>query len=189
MTARLRIRDGGGIMRVIRRISLRDRSNQPVTIQRVRVRDAGGTLRTVFAAISATIAPNPVEGLITVAVSGNIPTSSATVTVVGGLAPYTYAWTLKGTSAYAWTIGTPTAATTIFTAAAVPEGQLAQAVFTVAVTDAGGAVVNADVIANARNNYGLGAGTGVGAGSGTSGTGGTDPMPGGGYGGPPTVIP
>jgi hypothetical protein len=183
---RIRIRDGDNILQVVKRISLRDSAGQPVLIRRVRVRDSGGTLRTVFAGLSVTISPNPVEGLGTSGATADVTTAAAIATAEGFVTP-TYSWALKGTSSYSWTIGTATAASTTFTALSVPDGAFATAVFTVTVTSSDGSVLYADVTANARNNYTLGTGTG-GSSSG-SGTGITPTPYGGGYSNPDTAYP
>ena len=187
MSGRLRIRDGAGVMREIKQIHVRDSNNQAIEIKRIRVKDGGGVLRTVFAGLGITVSPNPVDGLGTSGATADVTTAATVVTATGFVSP-TYSWALKGTSPYAWTITAPTAATTAFTAAAVPNAAYATAVFTVTVTDSDGSKLFADVTAEARNNYTIGTGAGSGSTSGSAPSGGTGAGAGG-YTGPRPAIP
>lgn len=78
----------------------------------------------------------------------NITTGAVRASVTGALGSPTYAWVQTGASAYTWTINSPSAASTTFTAASVGAGSDASAAFTCIVTDSGRttyAVVTANV--------------------------------------------
>lgn len=81
----------------------------------------------------------------------NITTASVTITPSGGVPSYTHAWTQLGTSTLTWTIGSPAAATTSFTAQNVPEGTIEVVTFKDTVTDAAGNVATKIITANARH--------------------------------------
>lgn len=82
----------------------------------------------------------------------NITTNSTLASVSGGTAPFTYAWTQYGSSPDTWTINSPSASTTSFTATSVPTGVSATASFKITVTDAAGVVATAIVNAQADND-------------------------------------
>lgn len=179
MVARIRMRDAGGVSRTITRVRIRDETGTLRTIKRVRGRDASGTLRTYMDALAVVISPATADGYVAGTVTQDVTTGSVLASVTGGTAPYTYAWAQTGTpSPYTWTIGTAAAASTTFTATALPVGVVATQVFRVTVTDAAGTVVLWDVFATARNNNDLsggGSGEGYAAGGGGGPGGVTNP--------------
>lgn len=153
MVAQIRLRDAGGNLRTVARIRARDASGELRTIQRIRIRDASNVLRTVWYALTALISPSPINGSYrgSSASPQDIATSSVIAAVSGGIPSYSYAWAQVGVSAYSWTIGTPTAASTNFTAASVENGSEATATFSVTVTDSTGSTATDQVVATARN--------------------------------------
>lgn len=145
MAARLRMRDAGGILRTVVRIRMRDAGNIFRTIQRIRMRDAGGVLRTVFQYLTAT--PSTTNSLTTgsgLASSGTVTSPPVTITVAGGVAAFTYAWSFVSGSAVI-TITSPTAASTTFSGV-IAAGPTEVANYICTVTDSTGAVVNSDVV-------------------------------------------
>jgi hypothetical protein len=64
-----------------------------------------------------------------------ITTTIATVSVTGGVAPYTYAWVLLSGDPFAWVINAPTSSATNFTCTNTG-GDFATATFQCTVTDA-----------------------------------------------------
>lgn len=153
MTARLRLRDAAGTLRTITRLRIRDETGVLRTIGRIRIRDASNVLQIVYQNLVASISPPTTEGAYrgTSAAAQNIAVSSVIATPVGGTPAYTYAWVQVGSSAYTWTIGASTSATTDFTATSIPLGAVATATFQVTVTDSGGSTATATVTATARN--------------------------------------
>lgn len=80
----------------------------------------------------------------------NVPTNTVTVTVSGGTAPYSYLWTeIPGD--FDWSIGSPNAASTRFTALDVAAGDQYFTSFECTVTDARGRTGSVIVEANAFN--------------------------------------
>lgn len=132
---RVRVRDASNTLRTLARIRIRDASNTLRQIQRIRIRDAGGTLRTVWQffslSLSATNAYGFAHGL---ASHGAVNSASVTVTVTGGVAPYTYLWQYVSGDV-AITPNSPTAATTQFGSASVTDGISRFATYNCKVTD------------------------------------------------------
>lgn len=151
--ARLRIRDAGGTLRTIVRVRMRDQAGVLKTLQRIRARSTSNDLQIVFQPFAASITPSPVDGYLAGTVTANVTTSSVTAAATGGTAAYTYAWSQIGTSPYTWTINSPAAASTSFTAASVEVGAYATNLFKVIITDANGATATANVSASVRNAY------------------------------------
>lgn len=152
---RIRVRDAGGTLRTITRIRLRDATGTLRTISRIRGRDTSGTLRTFFDSLSVTVSPSTADGYVAGASTQNVDTGSVLATATGGTTPYSYAWTQVGTSPYTWTISSPAAASTYFTAQSLPVGVAATNTFRVTVTDASSFIAAWDVFATARNNNSL----------------------------------
>lgn len=101
----------------------------------ISIRDFYGTSNTP-PPLSASISPNPTYGSRTGA--GSVTAGPATVAPSGGVAPYSYSW--SRVSGDAFTINSPTAYATTFTAA-VPAGVLRFGIYQCVVTDSLGATV------------------------------------------------
>lgn len=145
MAAQTRIRNASGTLRTVARIRMRDAGGVLRTIQRIRMRDTTGTLRTVFQYLSAVISATKSASASGAFSSGVVTTATETVTVSGGTAPYTYAWTrVAGNLAIVATA--PAAATTNFQATVTDSGSPYIAYFQVTVTDTNGAVVTSNMI-------------------------------------------
>lgn len=146
MTAQIRLRDESNTLRTIIGIKMRDAGGIMRNITRVRMRDASNILRTVFGALSVS-ANTPVSGT-----SGTSPvtSSTSTVTVTGGVAPYTYLWRAYLNDAPTYNpngiaILTPTANSTAFRRTmAVPD--VIDGSFECEVTDALGAVIVTNLV-------------------------------------------
>lgn len=153
MVAQIRIRDGGGTLRTLSRVRMRDGAGVLRFIKRIRVRDGGGTLRTVWQALDVSVSPPNATGNYrgSSVAPQNISTASVVASPVGGFAPFTYAWSEVGASAYSWTISAPAGATTKFTAAAVGIGENATQTFRVVVTDSTGNTATTEVTATVLN--------------------------------------
>jgi hypothetical protein len=91
------------------------------------------TVRIVRAAMTATASPG---SLYKVGIASSQTTSSTTVTVTGGVSPYTYSW--SKVSGDTLTVDSPTAATTTFTATGLVEGDSRDATYRCTVTDSTG---------------------------------------------------
>lgn len=138
---RLRLRDGGGILRTILRVRMRDSGNTLRTIQDIKMRDGGSTLRVVFTYLSVTLNTyyvSKTQSSTTQPVS--LTTSVVTGTLSGGIAPYTYTWTLVGSPEI--TIATPINLSTTFYVTAPDDGVQYEAVATLTVADANGATAD-----------------------------------------------
>ncbi len=150
---RIKLRDASGTSQTIKRVRFRDADNVLQTMSRIRGRNAAGALQTFFEGLSVTISPSTADGYVAGSTTQNVTTGAVLAVVTGGTTPYTYAWTQTGTpSPYTWTIDTPTAASTTFTANSLPVGVVATQVFRVTVTDTSSVSVAWDVFATARNN-------------------------------------
>jgi hypothetical protein len=132
---------------------MRDDGGQLRTIQRVRARDASNVLRTVWQALSAVSNRPTVTGTASSSSAASVTTNSATITVLGGTAPFTYAWTVGVSDGGAWSADSPTAATTTFACAGVGPGDLYTAELICTVTDAGGATTRVVIDGQAANTY------------------------------------
>ena len=145
----LKIRDAG-ILRTIKRMRFMD-AGALRSIKTLKVMD-NGTLRLVatFAdALSAVVNPSRVTGTVTAssgAPSASVPTGLANAVVTGGLAPFSYAWSLLSTDGATPSITNPTSASTRFTCT-VPNNETVNASFRVTVTDSTGATTTADCTA------------------------------------------
>lgn len=122
----------GGILRPIRRIS---------------VQDVSGALRVVYVSIAVTA--NFSEFSVSGSSSLLTISPSASVTVTGGTAPFTYAWTVVSTNGAP---GTPTAltatsSTTAFRASALQAEDPLEVLFRCTVTDSTAATATVDVTA------------------------------------------
>lgn len=102
-------------------------------------------------AIAVTLSPTSVSGWSDPGATANISTASVLATPNGGVTPYTYSWARVDSSAYTWTIGTPTAASTNFTGNSIPVGVNTGATFEVTVTDAAGNKAKKQINATVRN--------------------------------------
>lgn len=95
--------------------------------------------------------------------TGGTATTIATGSVIaspsGGVSPYTYAWAQISTSPYTWSIASPAAASTSFSAANIPEGVRDSVTFQVTVTDASGTTATASLVATVRNKVPFPGGT------------------------------
>lgn len=145
MAAQVKIRDASGTLRTVARIRMRDAGGVLRTIQRIRMRDASGTLRTVFQFLTATISTALAASDAGAASSGVVTTANETVTVTGGTAPYTYAWT-RVAGNLAVTATAPAANITSFQATVTDSGSPYITYFQVTVTDASGATVTSNII-------------------------------------------
>lgn len=115
---------------------------------------SGGMGSSGGGALNIDIAFSPatqVSGFVDNAAPTNVTTGSVLATPSGGIAPYTYAWARKDVSAYTWTIGTASAATTNFTCQAVEVGVSTQAIFELTVTDSLGNKGKKSITAKAKN--------------------------------------
>lgn len=89
------VRDAANVARTIAAFQVRDGGNVARNISEIRVRDSNNVSRIVYMSVSpltGSISPNPVSQ---VSYSSNtIGSPTVTATPSGGLAPYTYSWTL-----------------------------------------------------------------------------------------------
>lgn len=81
--------------------------------------------------------------------SAYVQTPSVIISVAGGKAPYTFAWTLIEAISSGWTIGSPSGSTTTFTAGPLALESTADAIFECVVTDANGKTGSVQVSASA----------------------------------------
>ncbi len=138
--------------RTITNVKARDASNTLRQCQFVRVRDAGNVLRTVWAFLTAAATPSAVTGYANSASPININTSGAVAAPSGGTPPYSYAWARTDGGGDAWTINSPSAASTTFQATGVNPGDAFTATFACTVTDSlGVTATTSDVSATSIN--------------------------------------
>lgn len=150
------LRDGGGIDE-IGAIVVRDGSGLS-NIGTGLIRD-GDSLETFFAPGSGlTLDVTPVAyGAAATNFATTVTTSTVTVTVTGGTAPYTFAWERTDDVLGDWSIASPTAQSTAFRKGLVSPGDNETAYFACTVTDANGnSATTIDVSAGVANYGGLG---------------------------------
>jgi hypothetical protein len=112
-----------------------------------------GALKEIFASLSASLSSSSVSGFGSSHSTIPISTTGVTAIVVGGVAPLSYLWTRTDGGGHAWTINSPTSATTNFTTS-VAVGAEQDATFACAVTDsAGQSVSTGSVGAACINDY------------------------------------
>lgn len=145
----IRVRDAS-MLRVVTAPKVREAGGLR-TVAKVRVRDATA-LREVFSAgssptppgYSASASPDPVTGI---SASTPVTTGNASVAVVGGTAPYTYAWNLVGADFPAnWLATSPTASVSAFRRTSIGPDTSDEAFWTCTVTDVNGYSVNTNTI-------------------------------------------
>ena len=146
------IRDTASAAKTLAAISARDVSVALKTVTVVKMRDADNVLQTIGGGsfgYSATAAPTLVVGSGYSGSSIQVTTPYATVTVAGGVAPFTYSWTPVDMD---WEAVSPDSAVTPFRSPMIPPGDTVETTFTCTVTDNNGAsTVTNPVTARARN--------------------------------------
>lgn len=145
------IRDAGNVARAATAIAVRDAGNVSRVISEIRVRDINNVSRVVYraggaAVVTATANTSYVSGY--TRYSSSATTNPVTVTVAGGTAPYTYAWSLLDyTSAIPPTATAPTSATSAFFQTGMASGDVENSTWRCTVTDANGATGFVDITA------------------------------------------
>jgi hypothetical protein len=143
-------------------ISVRDAANALHAVGAGEVRDAGNMLQPFFSALSASAAPEETSGFGNDGSAISVSTGSVTVTVEGGVAPFTPLWARTDGGGTTWAISDHTAASTSFSTS-LAAGDSDTATFACTVTDATGATaVSNDITATAVN---LGGGVLIGGGA------------------------
>lgn len=144
---RVRARDGANTSRTMAQIIVRDSGGVQRIIQRVRGRDATNTLRTLFTGMAAS-ATTPADGT---AATFTVTSAASTVTVSGGVAPYTYNWVAWQNDPTTYNpdgivILSPTGSSTQFRRG-LAVGETINGSFMCEVTDANGATVTTNLVA------------------------------------------
>ena len=107
--------------------------------------DCGGF---AAASLTATASPDSVYGSVARNRPASVATNATTVSVTGGMAPYSFAWAADPD----WIVSSPSSATTSFSAIVSPD-QEQSATFICTVTDAKGIATTASVFASVSNYY------------------------------------
>lgn len=116
----------------------------------------GGITQRVWSAIEALAVNAIFTGAYGAGTSGStisVATADTTLSIVGGRAPFTYAWARTDGGGHSWTINSPSALNTRFTTLVAPYS-LESATFEMTVTDANGTVVVGPEITAYAENYG-----------------------------------
>lgn len=136
--------------RAISAIEVTDVGSVNRVISEIRVIDSNGVDRVVFSTaipFSVSISPSLVSGYSSG--SGTVTTDAATATPVGGVAPYTYAWSIDVFDGPGPpTANSPTSATTTFTQTGLAPGGSALANWICDVTDSTLATTSAECSAS-----------------------------------------
>lgn len=149
--------DAGSVTRAITGVKVMEVETLR-TILRAKVMDSDGTtLRTVasFAdPLTVSISPAGVLGIANSSASVSVLSNSATATPAGGLAPFTYAWTIISDTNPSGTVSanSATAATSTFTMTNVPAFTTYTAVLRCTVTDAASQTAQDDIPAQFIND-------------------------------------
>jgi len=150
-------RDASNVLSEIGGYFVRDASNVLVEIGEEWVRDETNTLRLVYSSSGSVLTldyPPEAYGGGASASEIIVATTSVTVTVTGGRAPYTYLWSKVGGPDPDWVISAPANKTTVFRRFEVAAGAAYAADFICTVTDANGASAVTDAITANVLNYG-----------------------------------
>lgn len=137
----VKIRDAGNARRTVIALKMRDSGNTLRTVSEIKMRDASNVLRTVWSAMEVSASPSEVSKT-TASKSGtpaNLTSPPVSVSIDGGVSPFTYAWSTLSGDAIA---DSPTASTTTFTANLLP-GDESVTEAQVTVTDDAGATATA----------------------------------------------
>ena len=131
------VRDGTNTPRTITAIQVRDGTNTPRDISEMWVRDSNNVSRLVFSLTSPfSVSAAPVTRFGKANGTGTATTPAATVSVVGGTAPYSYSWQLIGyDNTVPPTADSPTSASSTFTQTNIDPGDFYTAFFNCVVTD------------------------------------------------------
>jgi hypothetical protein len=118
---------------------------------------SGGALKAFFSTLAANLSAYSIFGYVTSASARAVNSSPVTATATGAVGTPTYLWTRTDGGAQAWTINSPTAATTTFGTTCSPTDEFV-ATFKCTVTDplTGLSVDSAEVTADCANLYGGG---------------------------------
>lgn len=147
----LRVRDAANAPHTVARIRIRDAGNVLREVSLIRIRDAANAVRTAFSSASdATVDRAIVEGQITSRNAAPVTTESVTASA-GGSAPYIWQWSRTDANPGAWTILSPTSATTAFRATSVAPEETQTATFVATATANGRSVTTPVVTAYASN--------------------------------------
>lgn len=131
------VKDDAGALRSAAEIKVRDAAIALRNVASVWMRDAAGALKVIWTTFSATVNRTFTTGMAVSSKPTRVYSQSVTVTMVGGVAPFTINWTRTDANPEDWTVsGTDTAQFSTVLAAATD----ATATFEVTATDASGAV-------------------------------------------------
>lgn len=160
MTAALQVRDGTAD-RTISELNVIDAGSVDRAIQEVRMIGPDGVDRVVFSALTnpgggggsagITVYPEFVQGVRSSSSTVAVTSRETTVTVSGGVAPFTYLW--SQVSGDPMTIGGSTTATATFGANVAP-GDTLSGTFKCTVTDAAGISADSPTVTATLNNIG-----------------------------------
>lgn len=141
----LKIQDSAAT-RTIRRLSIMDTGLVLRPLQQLGINDATNTPRPVFAGLLVDVSPTFISGGDTSESPVTITTTTVTATPSGGIAPYTYLWTITDPSTPNWSVDFPTTATTSASCSFVVPGGFETANIHCTVTDSiGTTAVSEDV--------------------------------------------
>jgi hypothetical protein len=139
-------------------INLRDAGGALRTAGTIRQRDAVNVLKLIYSAAgggSFVVAAAPLAAFGARAGGGTTVTSEQVVaTVTGGLAPYSYAWSVISAPSGTWTIQSPVSDRTSFVCAGVPDNDSYVANFKCTVTDSRGIAQDSATVEVTCSNYG-----------------------------------
>jgi hypothetical protein len=153
----LRIRKSGAIKGVIARV----RTSGGLKDVEAGYLRRSGALKQFYAlggsgdAFDLSLSPSDVVGYAATPGSASVFTQSCAAVPSGGLAPYTYAWSVTAGSGGTWTAETPAASSTVFKCTGVGESVSYDATISCTVTDARGFSVTTGGTAYVENFGGL----------------------------------
>ena len=143
----VRVRDAGAALQIVGNVWLRDKANALKLVYS----------STATGAFTVSASPLTAFGGRTGGAGLTITSEEVGVTITGGAAPYTYAWSLVSAASGTWAIQSATSDRTRFTCSGVPVGDSYIATFKCTVTDARGvSSVSADVEVTCTNYGDLG---------------------------------
>lgn len=150
----LKMLDSTSVSRSIKRLSIMDETDTLQTLEQLSIQDETNALQPVFSGMTVAASPDTLSATISTPFPSDAQTSNPSIaTPTGGVAPYTYAWSLTD-SLGSWNIDTSSSASSYMTAVNLAPGADANASMQCMVTDSIGSTALSNVVSASAFNSG-----------------------------------